>query len=233
MREFWVRSAITHFKKLNNPNIYNRDALKDLIPKMKPYTMNIEKGLKIVSQALYNCGVTVIYQELLPTTQVRGATFVVNGKPCIALTNWNKNYATLWFALMHELYHVLYDIEEIELQVFHLTGEADLMLLQENKANEFSREFLFSYEQTKYISAYIDNPFIVKKYAAECQVHPSLTYNFYCYDMQKNKAQNHWGKYKHLLPKIEIALKDFNTNSLENKSIEETVKYLNETVFNF
>lgn len=233
MREFWVRSAVTHFEKLNNPNKYDRDVLVDLIPKIKPYTMNIEKGLRIVSQALYNCGVTVIYQQHLPTTQVRGATFVINGKPCIALTDLNKNYATLWFALIHELHHVLYDFEEIKSQVFHLTGETDLFLLQENKADEFSREYLFSYEQTKYISSYIDNAFIVEQYATKCQIHPSLIYNFYCYDMNKNEQKNYWGRFKHLLPKIELAIKDFNTNTLDKESIDETVKYLNEKVFNF
>lgn len=231
MREFWVRSAFTHFQKLNNPNEYNRDTLVELISKIRPYTMNIEKGLKIVSQALYNCGVSIIYQQHLPTTQVRGATFVVNNKPCIAITDLNKNYATLWFALIHELHHVLYDFDEIEKQVFHLTGEADLLLLQEDKANEFSRDFLFSYERTKYISAYIDTPLLVNEYAKESQVHPSLIYNFYCYDMQK-KGKNYWGRYKHLLPKIDVALKDFNTNSLEKDSIDETVIYLKEKIYN-
>src|SRR6185503_3266887 len=86
MREFWVRSAHTHFEGLNNPNEYDRQLLIDLIAKIRPYTTNITNGLRTVTQALYNVGVTVIYQPHLPTTHVRGATFVVNGKPCVALT---------------------------------------------------------------------------------------------------------------------------------------------------
>ena len=56
MREFWVRSAFVHFEMLNNPNKFDRQALVDLIPKIRPYTMNVENGLKTVTQALYNIG---------------------------------------------------------------------------------------------------------------------------------------------------------------------------------
>lgn len=233
MREFWVRSAFVHFEKLNNPNEYDREALVDLIPKIRPYTMNVEKGLKTVTQALFNIGVTVIYQPHLPTTQVRGATFVVNNKPCIALTDLNKNYATIWFALLHELHHVLYDFEEIEKQVFHLTGEADLFLLQEDTANDFSRNFLFSNERLKFIQAHISNHYLVSEYAKESQIHPSIIYNFYCYDMEKTNKGKFWGKFKHYDPPIDLALKDINVNSFENESIDATVKYLKEKVYNF
>ena len=170
MKEFWVRSAFMHFEKISNPNEFNREALISLIPKIRPYTMNIKQGLKVVTQALYNCGLTVIYQPHLPTTQVRGATFVVNHKPCIVLTDLNKNYATIWFALMHEIYHVLYDLDEIEKQTFHLTGEPDLFLLEEDKANQFSRDYLFAREKSKYISKYINSPHIVREYAHKNQL---------------------------------------------------------------
>ncbi|MBY0479218.1 MAG: hypothetical protein K2Q24_16335 [Chitinophagaceae bacterium] len=233
MREFWVRSAFVHFEKLNNPNKFDRKALVELMPKIRPYTMNVEKGLKTVTQALFNIGVTVIYQPHLPTTQVRGATFVVHNKPCVALTDLNKNYATVWFALIHELHHVLYDFEEIEKQIFHLTGEADLFLLQEDAANEFSRNFLFSNERSNYINAHIGNHYIVSEYAKESQIHPSIIYNFYCYDMEKTGKGKFWGRFKQYDPDIKIALKELNVNSFENESIDETVKYLKEKVFNF
>ena len=117
MREFWVRSAYTHFESLKSPAVYDRKKLVELISKIRPYTMNVASGLRTVAQALYNIGVTVIYQPSLPTTQVRGATFIIDGKPCIALTDLNKRYSTLWFALLHELHHVLYDFDEIQSNV--------------------------------------------------------------------------------------------------------------------
>lgn len=233
MREFWVTSAIAQFELLNNPHSYSRDELIDLMPKIRPYTMNVEKGLKTVIQALYHSGVTVIYQPHVPTTQVRGATFVVNGKPCIALTDLNKNYATIWFALLHELHHVLYDYDEIEKQVFHMTGENDLFLLQEDAANEFASEYLFSNERLKYIAPHIDNHFLVSTYAKEAQVHPCIIYSFYQYKLNKETGYSAWGHYKEHFPDINIALKELKEgNPFEYNTIEESVKFLKENIYN-
>lgn len=232
MREFWVRSAYSHFESIKNPNVYDRKALLDLISKIRPYTMNVSDGLRIVTQALYNIGVTVIYQPHIATTQVRGATFVINDQPCIALTDLNKNYATVWFALMHELHHVLYDFKEIQANVFHLTGEPDLFLLQEDKADEFSRDYLFPADRAKFVYKYIDNSLIVNNFAREGQIHPSLIYNFYCYDMDTTGKGNYWGKYKHLQLDSKLALKDININPFDNERIEDTVQYLKEHIFN-
>lgn len=234
MREFWVASALAQFESLNNPNIYNRDELTDLIPKIRPYTMNVENGLKTVIQALYNVGVTVIYQPHLPTTQVRGATFILKEKkqPCIAITDLNKNYASIWFALIHELCHVLYDFDDIEKQVFHMTGEVDLLLNQEEGANKFSRDYLFSEERSKYIYPNIDNHYVVSSYAKQSQVHPCIVYDFYKFDMEK-EGKNYWGYFKEHYPDVSIALKELRDGSpYEYATIEESVKFLKENVYN-
>ena len=232
MRDFWVRSAYVHFEGINNPNSFDREALVELIPKIRPYTMNIEKGLLIVAQALYNVGVTVIYQPYLPTVQVRGATLVVNKKPCIVLTDLNKNYPTMWFALMHELHHVLYDLDAISRNVYHITGELDLLLVNEDKANAFSREYLFSEERSKYISPFINDEVIVNEYAKQSQVHNSFIYNFFNYDQCNQGNPMAWSMYKSHFPDVKAAIKFINTNPWEKETIEESVNLIKETVFN-
>ncbi|MDA3614673.1 XRE family transcriptional regulator [Polluticaenibacter yanchengensis] len=233
MREFWVASAIAQFEAINNPNEYNRDGLLDLMPKIRPYTMNVERGLKVVIQALYRVGVTVIYQPHLTTTHVRGATFVVKNKPCIALTDLNKNYPTIWFALLHELHHVLYDFEDIEKQTYHLTGEADLFLLNEQEANDFARNYLFAPERSKFIFPHIGNHFIVSQYAREAQVHPSIIYSFYSYDMEKSGKGNYWGRFKDHYPDVSIIIKEMQDgNPFEYEAVQESVQYLKENVYN-
>jgi HTH-type transcriptional regulator/antitoxin HigA len=232
MREFWVASAIDQFEKLNNHNEYARDALIDLLPKIRPYTMNVEQGFKTVVRALYNIGVTVIYQEHLPTTQVRGATFVVKNKPCIAVTDLNKNYSTLWFALLHELHHVLFDYEDIEKQVFHMTGEPDLFLLQEDAADDFAREYLFPTDRLKYILPHIDNEFLVSSYAKESQVHRCIVYSFY-HRYMSERGGNYWGRFKEHFPDISLALKSLRDGDpYQYEEIQESVNYLKEKVYN-
>lgn len=232
MRDFWVNSAYIQFTEIANSNEYKRELLLEIIPKIRPYTMNIEKGLLSVARALFNIGITVIYQPYLPTVQVRGATLIVNNKPCIVLTDYNKSYPTIWFALIHELHHVLYDLEDIERRVYHLTGELDIFLTNEDLANDFARDFLFSKEKSKYIEPFIDNEYVINEYARECQIHPSFIYNFYMYD--KNELGNKfvWGKYNKYFPDIKSAIKSFNLNPFEKESLKEVAKELKKSVFN-
>ncbi len=233
MREFWVSSAIAQFNLIANPNPYSREALLDLMPKIRPYTMNVENGLKNVIRALFHAGITVIYQPHLPTIQVRGATFIINKKPCIALTDLNKNYATIWFALLHELHHVLYDFDQIEKQTFHLTGEIELFLIQENEANEFARAYLFSKEKSKVILPNIQNHYVVSTYAKEAQVHPAIIYSFYSYDMEKSGRGNYWGKFKEYYPDVRAAIKDLeDARVFDSEVVQASVNYIKEKVFN-
>ena len=219
MKDFWVKSSYKYFELIDNPNEYSRKDLIDLIPKIKPYTQNVEKGLLTIFQALYNIGVTVVFQPSLPKTQIRGATFFINDRPSIVITDLNKNYATVWFALMHELNHVLFDLETIKNTKFHLTGEPDLFLLQEDKANEFASEYLLSSDKMRYIEKLINNPLIVKRFAKECQIHPCIIYSQYQWK-QSELGNNYWGYFKEHFPDIKRATKNLNVSNWDAESLK-------------
>ena len=218
MKDFWIKSSYKYFELIDNPNEYSRESLIDLIPKIKPYTQNVEKGLLTIFQALFNIGVTVVFQPSLPKTQIRGATFFINNKPCIVITDFNKNYATIWFALIHELNHVLFDLETIENTKFHLSGEPDLFLLQEDKANEFASEYLLSSEKMRYIEKLIDNPLIVRRFAKECQIHPCIIYSQYQW-RQSELGNNFWGYFKEHFPDVNLATKNLNVSNWDAESL--------------
>lgn len=219
MKDFWIKSSYKYFELINNPNEYSRESLVDLVPKIKPYTQNVEKGLLTIFQALYNVGVTVVFQPSLPKTQIRGATFFINDRPCIVITDLNKNYATIWFALIHELSHVLFDLETIENTKFHLSGEPDLFLLQEDKANEFAAEYLLSSEKMRYIEKLINNPLIVRRFAKECQIHPCIIYSQYQW-RQSEIGNNYWGYFKEHFPDINLATKNLNVSNWDAESLK-------------
>ncbi len=221
MKDFWIKSSYKYFEFVNNPNEFDRKSLIELIPKIKPYTKNIENGLKTVFQALYNIGVTIVFQPSLPKTQIRGATFVVNNKPCIVITDFNKNYATIWFSLIHELHHVLYDLEVIEKTSYHLSGEPDLFLIQEDRANEFASEYLFSSEKMRYIEKLIHNKLVVSKLANDCQIHPSIIYSQFQW-RQFEIGNDYWGAFKDQFPNISLITKNLNIANWNVESIKET-----------
>lgn len=224
MREFWVRSAIFQFQKINNENQYNRENLLSIIPKIRPYTRYEEKGFLTVIKALYNIGVTVIVQSYLSKTQVRGGTFVVNNRPCVVITDYNKTYSTLWFALMHELYHVINDFEDLQSYKYHLTGEeqSELHLFREDLADYFACEMLFPEENLQYIQNFIKSPLIVNNYAEKHNVHPSIIYSFYCYDQDK-KGNKYYGAFSQFFGKSDKALKLLKTQPWTNETIYEGI----------
>ncbi|TEB42995.1 ImmA/IrrE family metallo-endopeptidase [Flavobacterium circumlabens] len=221
MKDFWIKSSYKYFELIDNPNEYKRQNLIDLIPKIKPYTQNTETGLLTVFQALFNIGITIVFQPSLPKNQIRGATFLINDRPCIVITDFNKNYATIWFALIHELHHVLFDLETIEKTKYHLSGEPDLFLIQEDKANEFASEYLISSEKMRYIEKMIHNKFMVEKFAKECQIHPCIIYSQYQW-RQSEKGNDYWGAFKEYFPNIKGITKKLNVSNWDNESIKET-----------
>lgn len=227
MRNFWIQSAYTQFQNIDNPYPYNRKELVDLIPKIRPYTRDVKNGLIKVLKALYRVGVTIIYQPSLEKIQVRGATMVVNDKPCIVLSNLQKNYPTLWFTLLHELHHVLYDLEDIKSQTYHISnGEGDLFLMNEERADKFAREYLLNDSRLKFILGYITSNFHVKRFADEWGVHDSIIYAIYCY------KTNEWALYNKYIPKMTEALELLNTHPFEKESLIESAKNIKELIYN-
>lgn len=219
MKDFWIKSAYQTFRVIDNPNEYSRVRLKDLIVKIKPYSQDVENGLYTVCKALYNIGVTVIFQNYLTTTQIRGGTFILKGKPCIVLTDFNKKYPTIWFTLLHELHHILFDFETIETNNFHLTGDDDLFLIEE-KADSFARDFFMSVEKFHYIKKYINNPFLVSKFAKENEIHISLVYSFFTWYQDSLYGKNYHGAFKEFYPNYQAALNRLNPIGWDDVSIK-------------
>jgi HTH-type transcriptional regulator / antitoxin HigA len=220
MKNFWIKSAYQTFRIVDNPNEYNRNKLKDLIVKIKPYSRDIKDGLYTVCKALYNIGVTVIFQDYLSTTQVRGATFIVKDKPCVVITDFKKKYPALWFTLLHELYHVLFDYDLIEVNNFHLTGDNDLFLVEE-KADSFARDFFMSEEKFHYIKKYINNPYLVSKFAIENEVHISIVYSSFIWYQDKLYGKNYHAAYREYYPEYKDALNRLSPISWEDSSIRD------------
>jgi HTH-type transcriptional regulator/antitoxin HigA len=220
-RKYFIKKARAIFKAINNDNSYQKEALIEYFPKIKRQCIDVENGLLNVIKSLYNLGVTVIFQPRTPSIQLRGATFAVNNKPCIVLTDYKGYYPTLWFALIHEIFHVIFDWEEILKKAYHLSDESDDILIvkqKEDEANEFARDFMFPRAKLENIKDQISNRLDVREMAMNNNVHPSFIYANYAYEMsseQKNLWQN-FNKLK-LFPPFNNLIKKL-TNGLGHTS---------------
>ncbi len=220
MRYFSIASAYRLFQIINNPNEYDRDEFKKVVPKIKPYCMDIENGLYTVCRALFDLGVTVIFQKHLMTAQYYGATFIVNNKPCIVLTDLGKVYPKIWNALLHEIYHVLFDYEAIEKYTYHLTGLSELTLeINENEADEFAGDFFFPKEMYGYIKPHIHSKLLVENFAKKHNIDPSFIYRGFQFYADK-EGLNYWKAFHQYFPDIHIATNKLNPMLWEdNKSM--------------
>ena len=236
MLEYWVKSAYSKFLEINNPNRFDKTGLGSLIPKIRPYSRDVEFGMLTVIKALYNLGITVIVQPYLMKTHIYGMTMMVNGKPCIALSNYYNKYPTLWFTLMHEIAHVFYHLDKVSTLGYHISGNDDLYLM-EPEANLFAREMLFSEEKINYIKSFIDNNRVVEQYAEQNKVHPSIIYGIYIRSIEDSNPGKDYGylyakynSYMNISP--ELTIKSVNTNAWGDCNIKQDSERVKQAFLN-
>lgn len=227
-RTTWIKIAEDIFKELNNTYPYNREALVDYFPSIRWHSTDVKFGLLNVIKELFKIGVTVMYLPPLPSLHLRGATFSVNNKPCIAITDYRGFYPTLWFALIHELFHVIFDWEEIKNNSYHLSDpESEISSVQEKEleADNFAREYLFSKKKMSIVRPHLYNREYVKEFAHNNHVHPSFIYVFNAYDLGEDTA---WKKAQKQNEDISNLVQPFEVNWDDPKPIAEhasSIKY--------
>ena len=191
IRSTWIGAAKKVFEVIDNPNVYSKEALVEYFPQIRWHTRNVEQGMIDVIRYLFKLGITVIYQPPLPSLHLRGATFSVNEKPCIVLTNYRGFYPTLWFALIHELFHVIFDWEEIKKNVYHLSDDdVDQLTVKEreDEADDFARKYLLPKEKSESVLPFLRDAEYVRQFAEEHHVHESFIYVFHAFDHGKTDS---------------------------------------------
>lgn len=235
-RDFWLTSAKLLATKIDNPHSYERQELVNFFPQIRWYSTNEEIGLIKVIKELYKLGITVIFQPRLSTLHLRGATFPVNNKPVIVLTDYKGFYPTLWHCLIHELYHVLFDWEEINKddKSHHISDDLETLFTideREADADDFARRYLFSKEKMEEVAPFIYNQKYVNDVAKDNNVHPSIIHIYYAFDNSKEDRLV-WVRAKRYMPDIHKCVYRL-ANPWENaKTIEEIAKRLKLEIYN-
>ena len=179
--------------------------------------MNVESGLRQVFKLLFKVGVTVTFiPKNYKDLHIRAATFCINDKPCIAITNYKDLYPTLWFSLFHECYHVLYDWDEIVDSEGHGHVSAGMSTgtIDEDAANQFAARYLFDDEKMKEVEPYINSPNYVAKFARSYNIHESIPYALYAHKYS-SADNNLWGKYMRYMKNPPQAIESFNPSQYE------------------
>ena len=136
---------------------------------------DMQKAYSMLVLVLFQLGITVITQPYASGTNAYGGTMIVNGKPCIVITDKGKQYHKLWISLLHELYHVINDYEILESLVYHFsTPEIPNLLLNEDKADQFALDVLINPVFQKELGQVVLFPFTVKALSESLSISPSI-----------------------------------------------------------
>jgi HTH-type transcriptional regulator/antitoxin HigA len=235
-RAIWLMQAEKTIKALNNTYPYSRNALIKYFSQIRWHSTDVNYGLINVIKDLFKLGITVVWQACLPSIHLRGATIPVNEKPSIVLTEYRGFYPTIWFALLHELYHVIFDWEEIKVGQYHFSEDESERSLsvreKEQEADNFAREYLFSNEKLSYIQAHINDDNYVASYAKANHIHKSFVYVFHAYNIDKDKDKFAWPRAKKHNPDIHSILSQLENPWGNYKPISQFIKPLKLKIYN-
>lgn len=233
VRSTWISAAKAVFEMIDNPHEYSREALVEFFPQIRWHSTNVALGMVNIIGYLYKMGITVIYQPPLPSLHLRGATFSVFGKPCIVLTNYKGFYPTLWFALIHELFHVIFDWDVIKQNTYHLSDEdVDQLSVKEreDEADEFARKYLFSKEKSDKIEPFLKDAAYVRQFAEMNHVHESFVHVFHAFDTG-NIDRMAWPRARRYNPPFDDLLRKLGNPWDNPKPITDFVKDLESTLY--
>ena len=177
-------------------------------------------------------GISIVYQPKMPSLNVNGATIPVGDKLGIVLTDQRGFYPTLWFALIHELHHVLFDWDYIIENGAHVSSDdVDLYTKEhmEEKADKFARDYLFSDEKMEYIQPYLKNKSFVAEFAKQNHIHPSIIYSFNAWDQHKKGDKMAWARVREYMPDISVCIDSLPKNPLEQSARDSA--FLNKELF--
>lgn len=211
---FWINSAIKQFTRIDNPNDFKKDELIELMPSFRDWTPEIGEGLLKVSKVLYKLGVTLIIQPSLAGLQASGATIPVNDKPCIVLSDFNKSFPMIWFALIHELFHVLFDWDEIRLSKYLLSIEGDTDE-REMEADAFATDYLLPPNFQSILHKNYNDFNFIEQLAEKSKIHSSIILSVYGYNHRKGDT-NFWIQLRKRYPQIIQFKKLLNINDWGN-----------------
>jgi HTH-type transcriptional regulator/antitoxin HigA len=104
--------------------------------------MPLVTGFEAAQAALAEAGVTLVFVRQVPETRVCGATWWVDGRPVIGITERQRRPDIFWFSVLHEIGHLLRHPKRQTFLALDLSGseaESD----EEREANEYAAGVLF------------------------------------------------------------------------------------------
>ena len=165
---------------------FSSTLLKDNLTDLKYIALNenVEQSLNNARTVLNKCGIYLVVREAITNCKVRGVLTSYRKKPAIYLSGRFKTHDNIWFALIHEIAHLLLHYNSQDMMILN---ENDIFN-QEGEANMFARKFFVNktdFENFKSKSDYTVSSIV--GFANEQSVSPGIIVSF----LQHDKCIDH------------------------------------------
>lgn len=165
---------------------YSEDALRRVLQTFKDIASNTDffASLKSCRMLLNSVGVYLVYRRAIGNAKVRGALTAYEGHPTIYISGRYKTHSDTWFAIFHELCHLLDDfdlnktgVSMEESDELRSTDESDI------RANAHARElFVDPVAYERFAGNGVFSSASIKGFAAEQGVAPGIIVAFLQHD---------------------------------------------------
>ena len=160
--------------------IYDKKNLEKKLPMLHGLAQSDENIIltKNCRKLLNKLGIYLVYYEAIVNCKVRGALMTYKGHPVICISGRFKTHDHVWFALMHEIGHLLLHYNEKESFIsYEEDSTADI---RETEANHFARDFfikdkeyeIFVEQGMKVADGFSEQ--MIRKFAIKQKVHPGI-----------------------------------------------------------
>lgn len=138
----WLRIADMEARAVAPRSAYDRDALVEALPRIRSLSASLDTHPMAFIDVLEDVGVRVVLQPEIRGCRAYGATFWQDGHPIVVLSARGKRDGALWFALFHELGHVLLHPDSFHLDDGDTVEQSAAQADQEAEASKFAEDQL-------------------------------------------------------------------------------------------
>lgn len=232
MNDFWLKCSIYSFSQINNPYEYNSELLIELLKRISEFTADVVHGYEKIVLVLFRIGVTVITQPYVSGTRAFGVTMILDGKPCIVITDMNKKYHKLWINLIHELYHVINDFDILQNLKYHISySDSPELLLNEERADKFALDILVSPTIQKELGRAVALPYKMKQLAEKLNLDISILYGVYLESLPKERQSKEFPKYANMLKSSDVAIRKVEFDAIPRRSLNEAIEKMKNELY--
>lgn len=122
---------------------YSHERLEEKLHLFKKiaYNNNLDNTLKSCKKLCNQLGIYFVELEAISNSKVRGALLTYNNHPAIFISRRFKSHDHVWFAIAHELGHLLKHYKTNDLMISFEEEKPDI---KEEEANEFARNLFIA-----------------------------------------------------------------------------------------